>query len=594
MPTPLFDRLLAHPDVVTQPNRRGEAKAWCPWHPDRAGGKPSLGINTTKEVVRCWSCENGGAKRLAKAWDIPTDDDPPAWKREIERTYDYRDPEGKLLFQVVRFKTSPGDAKEIVQRRPSPTRPGEWEWNLKGVRRVLYRLPELRAAPEDSWVFVVEGEKDADRLSDLGLVATTNPQGAGKWYKQYNAHLRGRRVAIIPDNDRAGWDHAQGVAASVRGAAAAVGVLELVGVREDGGDVSDWLDQGGGTAEGLLELADRAPEWEEPVDRPTDELNGDNASRHREPSLEIIAQLREQGSFVSADDAHYYFHQPSKALIPLERDEPSLRAFLNDTYSVNRQDPLYLYLCEQMIVECLVRGQEATVAAFSYYDRDSRAVYLDMGEGRVLRVGGGAIGYRENGADGVLFAQNRRFRPWKYVSDAPDGILAQTLIRSLEFDGDHVHTVDEQRLLLAVWLLSLAFETLQPTKPIAVAIGPSGSGKSNLFRRVGRLLFGPQHENNIAKRGEKGEMDFWNTITNKPFACFDNADQPIPWLADALAVAATGIEHSTRRLHTTNELATFVPRCFLAITARTPKFRREDVASRLLIFKLRKARGEAA
>ena len=232
--------------------------------------------------------------------------------------------------------------------------------------------------------------------------------------------------------------------------------------------------------------------------------------------------------------------------------------------------------------------ERSAVASFSYFDRESQAVYLDMGEGKVLRVDGNSIGHRENGTDGVLFAQNRRFRPWKYIGDAPEDILAQTLIRSLEFDGDHVHTVDEQRLLLAVWLLSLAFETLQPTKPIAVAMGPSGSGKSNLFRRVGRLLFDPQHENNIAKRGEKGEQDFWNTITNKSFACFDNADQPIPWLADALAIATAGTELSTRKPYTTNEVVTFVLRCFLAITARTPKFYREDVESRLLIFRLRK------
>ena len=92
----------------------------------------------------------------------------------------------------------------------------------------------------------------------------------------------------------------------------------------------------------------------------------------------------------------------------------------------------------------------------------------------------------------------------------------------------------------------------------------------------------------MARRGEKGEQDFWNVVTNKPFACFDNVDLFIPWIEDALAVAATGIEHSTRKLHTTNELATYVTRCFLAITARTPKFRREDVASRLLIFRLNK------
>ena len=51
---------------------------------------------------------------------------------------------------------------------------------MKGVRRVLYRLPELLARPDEP-VYVVEGEKDADRLASMGLLATTNSGGAGKW-----------------------------------------------------------------------------------------------------------------------------------------------------------------------------------------------------------------------------------------------------------------------------------------------------------------------------------------------------------------------------------------------------------------------------
>ncbi|MGQ0849829.1 MAG: hypothetical protein ACT4OP_12095 [Actinomycetota bacterium] len=45
------------------------------------------------------------------------------------------------------------------------------------MRRVLYRLPEVLAV--SGTIYVGEGEKDADRLASLGLIATTNPMGAG-------------------------------------------------------------------------------------------------------------------------------------------------------------------------------------------------------------------------------------------------------------------------------------------------------------------------------------------------------------------------------------------------------------------------------
>src|SRR5215207_9540269 len=68
--------------------------------------------------------------------------------REIEKTYDYRDPDGKLLFQVVRYLP-----KGFSQRRPDGV--GGWIWNLEGVKRVLYRLPGLLAADEQETVYVV-------------------------------------------------------------------------------------------------------------------------------------------------------------------------------------------------------------------------------------------------------------------------------------------------------------------------------------------------------------------------------------------------------------------------------------------------------
>lgn len=93
----------------------------------------------------------------------------PKTASRIVTTYDYTDEAGQLLFQTVRL-----DPKDFRQRRPDGK---SWIWNLNGTRRVLYRLPELLATTGN--VYVVEGEKDADRLTSLGLAATTNPWAPG-------------------------------------------------------------------------------------------------------------------------------------------------------------------------------------------------------------------------------------------------------------------------------------------------------------------------------------------------------------------------------------------------------------------------------
>ena len=157
---------------------------------------------------------------------------------KIVQTYDYKDETGQLLYEVVRY-----EPKDFRQRRPDGS--GGWIWNLQGVRRVLYRLQELLQASPEEWIFIVEGEKDVDRLYDAGLVATTCAMGAVKWGDDYSEFLNDRsKVAIIPDNDDAGRRHAKKVAESLADAGVKTRIIELLGVPEKG-DVSDWLNAGG-------------------------------------------------------------------------------------------------------------------------------------------------------------------------------------------------------------------------------------------------------------------------------------------------------------------------------------------------------------
>jgi hypothetical protein len=168
-----------------------------------------------------------------------------ASKPTIVATYPYRDEQGKLLFEVVRY--SPKDFK---QRCPGGH--GRWSWNLNGVRRVLYNLPELI---KSELVMVCEGEKDCETAKRLGFVATCNPGGAGKWRPEYSECLRAKRIFIIPDRDEPGRNHAHDVARSVIGVAESVKILELPA----GKDLSEWARPvGTGTSDELLALINGA------------------------------------------------------------------------------------------------------------------------------------------------------------------------------------------------------------------------------------------------------------------------------------------------------------------------------------------------
>ena len=232
-------------------------KTHCPG-PSHANGdrNPSLGVTEKdgKVLVCCYGgCEQPAVIVALQDRDLwPRKEARQAHPRQeptrIVATYDYRDANGGLNFQVVRL-----EPKDFRQRRP--TKQGGWEWKA-GDRSLLYHLPELLAASETEIVYVPEGEKDADRLRALGLIATTSAGGAGKWSDANSQWLDSRRVVLLADNDAAGEKDIARKLDSLRLVAAQVVRLELEGL-PPGGDVSDWLD-GGGTPEQLQALAEAA------------------------------------------------------------------------------------------------------------------------------------------------------------------------------------------------------------------------------------------------------------------------------------------------------------------------------------------------
>jgi len=241
-----------------QPSGQG-FKARCPAHDDR---KSSLSVregDDGRALIKCFAgCETRDIlEALGMTWadlfDSGQDGDASERRdRRIVTTYDYRDDVGTLLYQVVRY-----EPKDFRQRRPDGA--GGWLWNLDGVQRVLYRLPDLGAADQAVPVFLVEGEKDADNLVAAGLVATTNAGGAAKWQDDFAEALRGRTVIVLPDNDDAGRRHADQMTRSLHEVAEEVKILDLPGLPPKG-DVSDWL-TAGGTSEELRRLAAEAPAW---------------------------------------------------------------------------------------------------------------------------------------------------------------------------------------------------------------------------------------------------------------------------------------------------------------------------------------------
>lgn len=290
--------------------------------------------------------------------------------------------------------------------------------------------------------------------------------------------------------------------------------------------------------------------------------------------------LNHKARWINAPTGTYYLNGTTDVPVRIEGVEMSRLVW--SRLNINPSDDFSRYFRHFMHLHALTNGEKVEMQQFAFYDRDRNVVLVDCGGGRVLRLDGGEPKTIRNSQEGALFEQPAGHRPWKYVKN--HGSPLRKFLEDFSFSDTHEHTplsASEQRLMFLLWCLSVFFRSVQRVKPILLLTGHTRSGKSATGRIVGWIFIGRDFDMKLTTR-EK-EDGFQAAVTNNFLFGYDNVDTRIPWLEDALCTAADGVYVTKRQLHTTNTEASYRPNCHIMITARTPTFRRPDVANRTVI-----------
>ena len=273
----------------------GQWSARCPCRNDDNNPSLSIAEENGRILMHCHRgsgcdvfkiCESIGIK----VGEIMPDDPRPQKNKPgltLVAEYDFIDENGQLLFQKIRYLDENGK-KTFRQRRPKEG--GGWEYDLAGTPRILYNLPAVLAAKEKGTpILVVEGEKDVDTLSQLGITATTMPGGAGKWLDIHTQALAGSLVDVIADNDEVGREHAEKVVKSLLDA----GCDAAVFVCPTAKDITDHIRAGGTISELIpLESSPTIPErnnQDDAIDAISDLLGSDAKSAEKLVRIRMIA-----------------------------------------------------------------------------------------------------------------------------------------------------------------------------------------------------------------------------------------------------------------------------------------------------------------
>ncbi|EMN5285265.1 MULTISPECIES: phage/plasmid primase, P4 family [Gammaproteobacteria] len=169
--------------------------------------------------------------RKASKKDAPVDELGPATAK-----WDYLDEAGHLIAVVYRYDP-PGQKKQFrpwdaKRRKMTPPDP-----------RPLYNQPGMASAAQ---AVLVEGEKCAQALIDVGIVATTAMHGANAPVDKTDwSPLSGKAVLIWPDRDKPGWEYATLAAQAILSAGAkSCHILYPPEEAAEGWDAADAIAEG--------------------------------------------------------------------------------------------------------------------------------------------------------------------------------------------------------------------------------------------------------------------------------------------------------------------------------------------------------------
>jgi hypothetical protein len=179
----------------------------------------------------------------------------------LEHEWVYVDEDGEPLFVKQRFKTGTVKGKDYRLMRCVKQPDGTYARfpGFKDTRLVPYRFPELLSAKTAGrTIFLTEGEKAADALVSIGVIATSAHAGSGSWPEEITQYFAGAVVIMVPDNDLAGWTYAGKVAAALIPVVKSLRILDLP-VEGLTDDAWEWVNVLGGTRQALVELAKLSP-----------------------------------------------------------------------------------------------------------------------------------------------------------------------------------------------------------------------------------------------------------------------------------------------------------------------------------------------
>lgn len=302
-----------------------------------------------------------------------------------------------------------------------------------------------------------------------------------------------------------------------------------------------------------------------------------------------VMSFDEMGVFLKTElkgtKNYYYFSREEKELIEIQTKDFS--TFISENFGILKHETDYQLLVDYIETKLKHLGELIELKKLSSFNEKEKALYIYNGKDKIFKLDGDKIQTLDYGGTEIFF-KPYLVEPFK-LEDAKEseGKFRKVITSKINTNTNKNFGLnhDEQMKLLEVWAYSLFLNELFPTKIILCCVGSAGSGKTTLQRNIGKVIFGSDF--NVSSFTK--QSDFEVSLDKNLLVVWDNLDNFEFWHQNVLAKACTGYNPEKRTLFTDKDI-TFIncSSCFICINAKSPHFKWQDIAERLLIFDLEK------
>lgn len=302
-------------------------------------------------------------------------------------------------------------------------------------------------------------------------------------------------------------------------------------------------------------------------------------------TYKVLNLLEEDWEFYKTKNwIFYYFDKSIKEIYKIHEDK--FKYLLNQCFNINWSTDKYKFLIEELESHMSEVASEVQIYNFSHYDIKTNTLYVHNNWIKIIKITSDKVEEVDNWYNWLIFESNSLFEEWELqkLDETTSWNHIKTLVETINFDTDSKIKKEDYVWLLENYIYCLFFPNILNTRPILAFLWNKWSWKSFFLKLLLYIFY--WKETSLTNLPSSDD-EFKNSLMNNYLYFIDNLDDSISKTkVDVLCSVATWIWIKKRLLYTTATEMNVKINSFIAITSRTPKFKRVDLNERLLIFKL--------